>query len=392
VVTRDSEVIIRGCGCLFACLILLLARIPMQVQIARPAPIWIADLSAFSYASRPNPHNIGGKPYIGGKAADIGIVFPNSNETICYFVAENQNVQLGHRGELEESAPFSLELVAFDLKTGTLRFRRELPARPRFTTVAVNSDGNLLIRSGDTLRLYSSEFKVLKERPLETKDYDRWITQVSLSGRTLLLEHYSPFDTYDEILNSASFASLFSFKVDWFPVSSISDKALLKASPDSNQIVTRDFGGPWQEIPLRSLVSCVSSPVLINDSEVLSACGQQVTLMSRSGQILMKDTIEKKEHLEPLTSVTPNGRLAAVSAQQIKGGFLDTPMKRNNTRILIYDTELRTQVFSVLVEPIPRRDYDFGLAPGGDRLVVMTDGVVKTFAIPPLKDPRENLK
>jgi hypothetical protein len=380
-------------GALSLCLTPWFARPLAQVQVARTPPIWTADLDAFSYSSRPNPHNIGGKPYIGGKFADIGIVFPASDETVCYFVTETQNLQLGHRGNLDDSAPFGLELVAFDLKTGALRFRRELPARPHFTSVALNNDRELLVRSGDTLRLYSSDFKILKERLLETKQYDRWILQVSPSGSTMLLEHYSPFDTYDEILSTTSFESLFAFKVQWFPVSSVTDEVLLKAVPDRNQILTRNFSGPWQEIPTPKLISCVFNPVLVSDSEVLNACGQQVTLISRSGQILMQDTLDKKEHLEQLISVTPDGRLAAVSARQNKGGFMDfTSIKRSHTRILIYDLKLRRRVFSVPVEPIPQRDYDFGLAPEGDRLVIMTDSIVKTFAIPSQKDPQETVR
>jgi len=392
-VIRDSEVTIRSWACLVACLALSCTIVPAQVDVARALPIWTADLDAFSYASRPDPHNIGGKPYIEGKFADIGVAFKASDEVICYFVTHAGNVQLQRRERLEDSASFNLQIVAFDAKTGSLRFRKELPARPHFTSVAVNNDRNLLVRSGDTLRLYSSDFEVMKERLLEAKALDRWIFKVSRSGSTMLLEHYSPSDTYDEILNTTSFESLFAFKVQWFPVSSVTDKVLLKAVPDRNQILTRNFDGPWQEIPIPKLISCVFNPVLVNDAEVLNACGQQVTLISRSGQILMQDTLDRKEHLEQLVSLTPDGRLAAVSARQNKGGFMDlTSIKRSHTRILIYDTKLRRHVFSVPVEPIPQHDYDFGLAPDGNTLVIMIDSVVKAFAISPQKNPQENAR
>jgi hypothetical protein len=380
-------------GTLSLCLTPWFVRPLVQVQVARTPPIWTADLDAFSYSSRPNPHNIGGKPYIGGKFADIGIVFPAPDETVCYFVTETQNLQLGHRGNLDDSASFGLQLVAFDLKTGALRYRKELPARPRFTFVAVNNNRNLVVRSGDILRLYSSDFKVLKERLLETKDYDRWILKVSPSGSTMLLERYYPFDTHDEILNTASFEPLFTFKVQFFPDSAVTDNVLLKSVSDTKQIFTSSFAGPLQEIPIPKLISCVSDPVLVNDSEMLNACGQQVTLMSRSGQILMQDTLDRKEQLEELVSLTPDGRLAAVSARQNKGGFMDySSIKRSHTRIIIYDTDLRRRVFSVPVEPIPQRDYDFGLAPEGDRLVIMIDGIVKAFAIPSQKGPQETVR
>jgi hypothetical protein len=362
----------------------------LQVQVARTPPIWTADLEAFSYASRPNPHNIGGKPYIDGKFADIGVVFKSSDEVICYFVTQTGNVQLGHRESLEDSGPFNLQLVTLDAKTGNLRLRKELPARPHFTSVAVNNDRNLLVRSGDTLRLYSSDFTVLKERLLETKELERWVFKVSPSGNTILLEHYSPSNTNDEVLKSASFEHLFTFKVQWFPEASISEKTLLKASPDTRQILVRNFDGPWQGISTRDILLCVANPVLVDDSTVLNACGQRVTLFTTTGEVLMQDTIDKKEHLEQLVSVTPDGRYAAVSAMHTKGGFMDySSVKRSNTRVIIYDTKLRRRVASVPVEPIPQKDYDFALAPAGDRLVVMIDSTVKAFAIPSQKGPQE---
>lgn len=364
----------------------------MQIQTARISASWTADLGPFSYATRPNPHYIGGKPYIGGKLADIGIIFPAYDEAICYFVTESQNLQLGHREKLDEASSFSLELVAFDTKTGVLRYRKQLPAKPRFTLVAVTKDRNLVVRSGDILRLYSPGFEVLKERVLGTKDYDVWTLKVSPSGSTMLLDHYYPFDTHDEILSTRAFDSLFKFKVEFFPNSSITDNVLLKSS-DTKQIFASNFASPLEAVPIPKTISCVGDPVLVNDAEVLNACGQQVTLISRSGQVLMQDMLDRKEHLEQLVSLTPDGRFAAVSARQNKGGFMDySSIKRSHTRILIYDTELRRRVASVPVEPIPQKDYDFALAPAGDTLVVMADNSVKAYSVSPQMNFQETVK
>ena len=60
-----------------------------------------------------------------------------------------------------------------------------------------------------------------------------------------------------------------------------------------------------------------------------------------------------------------------------------TSVKRSRTRILVYDTALRKRIASVQVDPIPKKDYDFALAPDGSKLVVMIDSQLKAYAISP---------
>jgi len=73
----------------------------------------------------------------------------------------------------------------------------------------MNDEGNFIVRNGDFLRLYSPDFKVLRERKLEgVKKYDYWELRLSPTGRTLLLKHYIPSNTHIEILRSSSLSPL----------------------------------------------------------------------------------------------------------------------------------------------------------------------------------------
>src|SRR5919197_6310657 len=102
----------------------------------------------------------------------------------------------------------------------------------------------------------------------------------------------------------------------------------------------------------------------------------------------MRDAVDKNEHLEELVSITPDGRFFAVSAMQTKGGFMDyTSVKRSRTRILVYDTALRRRIASIQVDPIPKKDYDFALAPDGSKLAVMIDSQLTAYAIQPSGAP-----
>jgi len=157
----------RTIGISLACLVLMLSSIRMQAKDNGTQPLWAVDLRPFSYSSRPNPHYIGGKAYIGGKFVDIGVLFPTSDEVICYFVTKADAGQLVRRNELTPTDPFVLQFVAFDAKTGALKFRNQLPTRSGISSVMMNDEGNFIVRNGDFLRLYSPDFKVLRERKLE---------------------------------------------------------------------------------------------------------------------------------------------------------------------------------------------------------------------------------
>jgi len=145
----------------------MLSSIRMQAKDNGTQPLWAVDPRPFSYSSRPNPHYIGGKAYIGGKFVDIGVLFPTSDEVICYFVTKADAGQLVRRNELTPADPFVLQFVAFDAKTGALKFRNQLPTRSGISSVMMNDEGNFIVRNGDFLRLYSPDFKVLRERKLE---------------------------------------------------------------------------------------------------------------------------------------------------------------------------------------------------------------------------------
>jgi len=372
----------------------MLSSIRMQATDNGTQPLWAVDLRPFSYSSRPNPHYIGGKAYIGGKFVDIGVLFPTSDEVICYFVTKADAGQLVRRNELTPTDPFVLQFVAFDAKTGALKFRKQLPTRSGISSVMMNDEGNFIVRNGDFLRLYSPDFKVLRERKLEgVKKYDYWELRLSPTGRTLLLKHYIPSNTHIEILRSSSLSPLgsgldraLSFRF------AISDDSLATAE-ESTRGLLRKFVEPWRVIWEGKSHLCLPTPAFVTNTELLTLCWYELTVVNTKGQIIMQDRLEggKKESLEELTSVTRDGKFFAVSAEQEKGGFMDlTDIRRSRTRILIYDTNLRKRISSVQVVPIPKADYDFALSRDGSKLAVMIDDHLNIYDTGAAEKPTEH--
>jgi hypothetical protein len=373
-------------GALLACALVAAPSRTSGERASETHPNWTANLNEFSYRLRPNPHYMGGRPYIGGKFVDLGVAaITASNEILCYFVTKTDAGQLERRESLGAADPFQLQLVFFDSTTGRLKRRRQLPARSGFSSVMINNEGNLIVRSGNFLRLYSRDLVLIKERPLELTQQvmmDEWRLRLSTSGKTLLLNHYSPSGVSDEVLDASSLQMLLTLKAPKFRDFSIAEKTILKSDRDHKQLFIRRFDGFWQELIPKGPLPCVSSPVLIDDEIVLNACGHEVLLLSTKGDVLMRDVVGKNEHLEELVSVTPNGRFFAASVMQTKGGFMDyTSVKRSHTRVLVYDTVLRKRIASVQIDPIPKTDYDFALAPDGSKLAVMIDSQLDAYVI-----------
>ena len=370
-------------GTLFGCIVLLLASARVVAEDTGRL-LWTADLSPFSYGSRPNPNNIGGTPYVDGKFADMGVIFKSLDEAFCYFVTKPTSGQLEQRGKLETTGPFQLQLVSFVAQTGTLKYRKELPARAGVTSVIVNSEGRLVVRTGDFLRLYSTDFATYSERLLPSAWLRGWEVRASPTGKTLGLRYSSyPLERF-ELLDSKSLSMVGSPQSDHLlPFFSISDSGIVQPDRERKNLLVRDFGGEWRTRPKSNSLTCISNnPVLINDNQLLNACGRDVVLLSTGGDVLMRDVVDKDEQLEELVSVTPEGKFLAVSAMQTEGGFMDyARIKRSRTRILVYDTSLRKRIASVRVDPIPRKDYDFALAPDGTKLIVMIDNRLVVYAI-----------
>jgi len=347
-------------------------------------PLWTTNLQPFSYASRPNPHYIGGKPYINGKFADIGVIFRSADEVICYFVTKATGGQLEQRSELETSGPFKLQIISFAASSGGLKFAKDLPAHAGVTSVMVNSEGRLVVRTADFLRLYSTDFASYAERLLPSAWLRGWVVRPSPSGKTLGLRYSSYPSEQFEILDSTSLSAMRSPQKDHLlPFFSISETGIVQPNRDRKGLLIRGFDSVWRSLPGSESLACISNnPVFINESQLLNACGQELVLLSTSGEVLFRDRVDKNEHLEELVSVTPDGHFFAVSAMRTKGGFMDyTKIKRSRTRILVYDATSQKRISSVLVDPIPQKDYDFALAPDGSKLAVMIDNHVKVYAV-----------
>lgn len=316
-----------------------------------------------------------------------GIAFTRDGTVVAYFVTKAEAPELSNRKDAKLGSPFRLRAVFADVAGRKIAATNDWPTRAFPSWLMPTADGKLIIRTGDSLQLYSSQFSLVKERPLETsgKRFESWHVRGSPSGRVLWLDHEDG-ESKVEVLDASSLQQLSAWEQEtlgpWF---SVSDHAIAKRPVGNPQrVVIKSIKGQWHVLYDAGPGSCLGQPSFVNDSMLITGPCDSVGLISTSGEILMKDKIRKGEHVEEDVVASQNGKMAAVSLMRTKGGAFDTTIRRSSTTVLVYDLERRTVVLRAEVNPIPKSSYHFALSPDGAFLGVMTDSVIYVYET---KDP-----
>jgi hypothetical protein len=346
-------------------------------------PIWSFDLSVYGYQGPETARD----SIFSVLSSNEGIAFTGDGTVVAYFVTKAEAPELSNRKDAKLGSPFHLRAVFADVAGKKIAPTNDWPTRAFPSWLMPTADGKLIIRTGDSLQLYSSQFSLVKERPLETsgKRFESWHMRGSPSGRVLWLDHEDG-ESKVEVLDASSLQQLSAWEQEtlgpWF---SVSDHAIAKrpvASP--HQVVIRSIGGQWHVFYDVGPGGCLGEPNFVNDSMLITGPCDSVGLISTSGEVLMKDKIPKGEHVEEDVVASRNGKMAAVSLMRTKGGAFDTAIRRSSTTVLVYDLGRRAVVLRVEVSPLPKSSYHFALSSDGAFLGVMTDSIVNIYDT---KDP-----
>jgi hypothetical protein len=341
-------------------------------------PVWTIDLADSGYQSDDSTRD----RYLDLQSANEGVAFSDTNTLVAYFVTKAQVPEFSNRKDAKLGSPFRLRAVFGDIPSRKIKSKNDWPTRTFPSWLMPTADGKLIIRTGESLQLYSSELALVKERSLEASGqrFESWQVKGSPSGRVLWLDHEDG-PSKIEVLDATTLRTLSSWEEEalgsWF---SASDYAIAKLPADSPQkVIIKNIGGSWRVLYHAKDAVCASAPTFVDDEMLITGPCGSVGLISTSGQILMKDKVPKGEHLEEQVASSRNGNMAAVSLMRTKGGAFDTSIRRSATAVLVYDIQHRNAVLRVDVNPLPKSSYHFALSPDGAWLAVMTDSIVKVY-------------
>jgi hypothetical protein len=357
---------------------ILFAELKSSPTVRSAQPLWSFDLSASGYQGAETTRD----SVFSISSLNEGIAFTDSGTVVAYFVTKAETPELSNRKDAKLGSPFHLRAVFGDISGRKITSTNDWPTRAFPSWLMPTADGKLIIRTGDSLQLYSAQFSLVKERSLEAsgRRFESWHVKGSPSGKVLWLDHEEGGSNV-EVLDSSSLQRISAWEQEalgsWF---SVSDHAIAKSPVNSpQQVIVKNLGGQWRVLYDAGPGVCSSEPNFVSDNMLITGPCGSVGLISTSGEVLMKDKIPKGEHIEGDVAASRNGKMAAVSLMRTKGGAFDTSIRRSSTTVLVYDLERRSVVLRVEVNPLPKSSYHFALSPDGAFLAVMTDSIVKIY-------------
>jgi len=273
-----------------------------------------------------------------------GLVFLDDKQLFAYAVDHDLG-QLSSRDSPEISSPFRLHLWLLDANSGNVVLTKDWGTRVHESDVRVTS-GGVLVRTGETLQLYSRDFTQIQDVALPPPGHNSvLIISVSASGRTLMANqiHQKLNVSHLEVFDGGTLKQRFSW--DQVPALyhnySISDDGVAATSFNSRRIVAAEFGDKSWKVVADTNGFCAGGnvPTLVTNEWFVSGCNA-LSLMSIDGRVLMADFFASGETPSGKTAVAQGGRFVAVSLDSktvTKHLLTEASVRLTGTRIAVYD-------------------------------------------------------
>ena len=264
-------------------------------------------------------------------------------------------------------------------------------------------DGRILTCVEKKVRLFSSGFELLGEQDLPAANSCFFIipnsehASVSPSRHSFLVS-YSEGKGYPAvILDTNTLAVISQWHQDTpVSISSISDHWQAGVCQNPWEICVRELGGSWHALNLKELenlppIRDLGSPHFVSDDAIVICGLNQMAVAKVDGSVLLRVNLPKDRSFErslPATS-SDGSRFAVMENKHIHADPLcDMCTNEAEDRIVVYDISERRAVFALKVtgegEQFWSRTHlnQFALSPDGDRLAVVSDGVLRIYKLP----------
>jgi len=331
-----------------------------------------------------------------------GIAFV-SDERLLVYAVDHGAGELSSRRSPEVSSPFRLHVWLLDAESARMQAYREWGTRVHDSAVQVTS-GGVLVKTGGIVRLYSSDLTEERNLPLALDANARVKTSVSVSGRTIMLDRLpakslNTLSDHFDVFDASTLTSRYSWSQSppLFGAYSISDKGIVTSTSGGNKIVSTEFGSSkWTVLRDDSQSTCMMPrPTLVTDESLVWHCKDLIVSTTGGEQYtlpIVRDSPDSVQTAicEPYagrvgdqTAVASGGRSVALSLVNIrveKHLLTEARVCFTGMHVAVYDLTLRKCVLTVVVDPLPRNDYDFAISPDGSKLAILDDRKVSVFS------------
>src|ERR1019366_4863576 len=295
-----------------------------------------------------------------------------------------------------------LHMVVLNALTGQATGKHDWSAPSDAVRYEMVQDGNFLTCIGNKIRLLSPDFQLLREVDLGPPyTCAPWAYSVgsgiSPSRRSILFSSVLAQEHSSEILDTRALKVISTANEGKFvTITSISDHWLAGLCGNPRETCVRSMDGLWRAFsfkgPENQLPTGVrGSAYFVSDDTVLICRPYEMTVANADGSMLFRMNLTTGKSCEnnPPAVSSQAARFALMENRELRTNeFLDVGAFWTDDRILVYDNSERRVIFALKVKgvsPWPsstKHTNKFALSPDGNRLAVVSDGILKIYKLP----------
>ncbi len=355
----------------------LLAQQRGASSVGPDHPLWKVDLRSADLAKQPNLYE-----------SPLAFGFVGSDKlVVAWFVSHPAPLP----GSVESA---TLKAVYVNANTGKLQSNSEWMATSRPLAVHITPSGHLLVRTGQTLRVFSPELKPLQEQEFSTPAV--FGLTVSPDGARAMVCPASRDPSAAQMLNTDTLQVLDTVPTivrcgDYF----LGNKSILALRSKDSEVFVRTSGEPWHALSPLSPTSGMGRTRdvrFLNDSVIAvnsGYCSHSFSIQTIEGKTLSIVKLPEGRCWGGIITTSPGGQYFGVPEERLRGiknETLDMYPFPSPEQFVVYRLPDIERIFRVKVEGIspwfPKQLVQkYALSPDGGRVAVMSNGVIRAYAV-----------
>jgi hypothetical protein len=291
--------------------------------------------------------------------------------------------------------PSHLHIMFLDAKTGTRLREREVSVPSAPTELFISHSGNLLVRAGNSLKLYTPDFVLLNQAdlpaPVKVGSFDsRPKIEISPDGRRIIVFLCSwGKSSKTAIFDADDLKSLASLPDGQQSCpEQLGDDSFLSNTGSGSDALQSTIQS-WENEPHNPTLRVAGNPTLVrllNGDAFMVANGNRMAVRTTDGKLLMTDDLPKGQGLVPWTAVDArDSTIFAVETTRVTlqvttpETLIPIPMHLPSPyQIAVYSLKEKRRIFAIKAGEL----YQYALSPDGSLFATLSNGWVRVYKLP----------
>jgi hypothetical protein len=286
-----------------------------------------------------------------------------------------------------------LHVVVLDARNGQEKNRREWPSVSFYPTIDSVANGKFLICAGDTIRLLSRDFDVIRQQDLSRPGTCRY-TELSPSRRSFSILSGTGRNYQSTLMDVESFAPLARWSSNEALRVHFTDTLLVGTCAPHFEVCFRKLEQPWKPFVFaktgQQMTDAYRMPVFVDDSTLVITARNKMAVVTVDGELLFQVNLPEKCLFGTLATSTGSDRYAFIESKLrgVTNEFLDLYAEPSDDHVVVYSLRERKAVYTRKVKGtsplslVTEHENLLALSPDGTLLAIVDDGILEVYQLP----------